>query len=1181
MRHFRILLCLISFFLLTSISYAQFTDISAGLTGVFSGSSAWGDYDNDGDMDILQNGNTGSARISIIYRNDGSGTFTDISAGLTGVSNSSCAWGDYNNDGYLDILLTGDSGSGYISKIYRNNGNNTFTDISAGLTGVYQSSCAWGDYDNDGDPDILLIGNTGSGYISKIYSNDGSGIFTDISAGLTGVYRSSCAWGDYDNDGDLDILLTGDTGSGYISKIYRNNGNSTFTDISAGLTGVNGGSSAWGDYDNDGDPDILLTGDSGSGYISKIYSNNGSGIFTDISAGLTNVRYGSCAWGDYDNDGDLDILLTGYAGAVYYSKIYNNNGGGIFTDISAGLTSVYMSSCAWGDYDNDGDLDILLTGYTGSGYISTIYSNDYNVANVSPLAPTNLQTTVDGDEVSFTWTASTDDHTPAAGLKYLLRIGTTPGGCEISSPMSNSGGWRMIPQTGYANSCSWKIKTSVLEGSAYYCSVQAVDTAFRGSAFAGELEEGTFTDISAGLTGVMDGSCAWGDYDNDGDLDILLTGLTGSVRISKIYRNDGNSTFTDISAGLTGVYGSSCTWGDYDNDGNLDLLLTGDSGSGYISKIYHNNGNSTFTDISAGLTGVYGSSCAWGDYDNDGDLDILLTGYTGSARISKIYRNDGNSTFTDINAGLTGVIGGSCAWGDYDNDGDLDIMLTGYTGSERISKIYRNNGNNTFTDISAGLIGVNQSSCAWGDYDNDGDLDILLTGNTGVGGISKIYRNDGSGIFTDISAGLTSVIEASSAWGDYDNDGDLDILLTGSTGPAIISKIYRNDGSGIFTDISAGLTGVYTSSSAWGDYDNDGDLDILLTGYSGSAYISKIYRNDYNIPNLPPLAPTNLQTTVNGDDVLLSWNASTDDHTPAGGLSYVLRIGTTPGGCEISSPSSDSSGWRMIPQPGYANSCSWKIKTSVWVESAYYWSVQAVDTAFLGSALSEQQALTNSYSQQTGSSHNFGNLYLGSESEPIDIILLNTGSFPISIDLIEFQQPGSPFVTSMLPPVTIPVGDSLAIPVTFIPQTEGTVDDSVFIHINSPNLPIIAVQLTGTGESADPLPPANVEITTQGESIAISWDPVTQTIYESPFTPDYYIVFYNGSIDPIDGLYYYLGCADSTSMVHDRVLLHADYMFYHVRAFRDYSARGIMSRTPDLNREMTEAEVLRLLKYRN
>ena len=460
-----------------------------------------------------------------------------------------------------------------------------------------------------------------------------------------------------------------------------------------------------------------------------------------------------------------------------------------------------------------------------------------------------------------------------------------------------------------------------------------------------------------------DGRADWGDYDNDGDLDILWSGIIGGEKISNIYRNDAG-VFTDINAGLCNVYGSSLGWVDYDNDGDLDIFLTGYDGPSsfdVVFKIYRNDAG-VFTDINTELTPVIRSSVSWGDYDNDGDLDILLTGwfYDGTFHyISKIYRND-SGVFTDINAGLTGVCNSSVAWVDYDNDGDLDILLTGYDANyTRISKIYRNDSGN-FTDINAGLTGVENSSVAWGDYDDDGDLDILLTGQyqgyPSYPCVSKIYRND-SGVFTDINAGLTGVDNGSVSWGDYDNDGDLDILLTGSTGSECISKIYRND-SGVFTDINAGLTGVYFSSVAWGDYDNDGDLDILLTGSyydNGTNYISKIYRNNSLIFNTVPNCPSNLSTDLNGSEVRFSWDRATDDETPQNGLSYNIEV-VVDSTTVTSSMSDITTGYRKIVAIGNTslNSCHiLNLTDSLFPQEDRVKNislkVQAIDHSFAGS----------------------------------------------------------------------------------------------------------------------------------------------------------------------------------------------------------------------------------------
>jgi uncharacterized repeat protein (TIGR01451 family) len=417
--------------------------------------------------------------------------------------------------------------------------------------------------------------------------------------------------------------------------------------------------------------------------------------------------------------------LKPYGWQFTAGPVFERSFGG-FADLGAALIDVDWGFVAWGDYDNDGDLDILLTGY-GAGP-SRVYRND---------------------------------------------------------------------------------------------------------------EASGFTDIGAGLMGVDNGSVSWGDYDNDGDLDILITGEWEC----KLYRNNGDTAtpaFTEVGAGLEELepYRSSAAFGDYDNDGDLDILLTGDYSG---TPVYRNNGDGTFTDSGVRLTPVKFGSVDWGDYDNDGDLDILLAGTLGGRPVSKVYRNNSDTatpTFTDIGAGLTEVGFGSVAWGDYDGDAYLDILLAGRDSARApVAKVYRNSGDAAtpeFIDIGADLTGVYRSSVAWGDYDNDGDLDILLTGrDSAASPVSKVYCNDGdadSPAFTDIGAGLVGVRRGGVAWGDYDNDGDLDILLTGSSDSGPVSKVYRNNSVPSLGNVTppsgSGPVGVTTHfTTTWKDADGWEDLD--------------------------------------------------------------------------------------------------------------------------------------------------------------------------------------------------------------------------------------------------------------------------------------------------------------------------------------------------------------------
>ncbi|MBI4715826.1 MAG: VCBS repeat-containing protein, partial [Nitrospirae bacterium] len=441
----------------------------------------------------------------------------------------------------------------------------------------------------------------------------------------------------------------------------------------------------------------------------------------------------------------------------------------------------------------------------------------------------------------------------------------------------------------------------------------------------------------------------WGDYDNDGDLDLAIQGFTGGTRWVRLYKNNSGTFMEDPLPGLYAYNEGPMLFGDYDRDGDLDLAYTGWSGGGTGSRIYRNDGGGTFFWLGDTLRGMKGADGAWFDYDNDGDLDLILVGESydpPSGDYSLIYRNDGNDVFTAA-VSLPGVYLGQVAAGDFDNDGDVDLAITGRTVG---AKIFRNTGG-AFADIGAGLPSLINGAVAWGDFDNDGDLDLAICGQKGDSSLYfEIYQNN-AGTFVALNAGLPGIHTGELHWGDYDNDGDPDLLATGLDGAGLpVSRVYRNDGGGVFTDAALGLAGVWDqSSAAWGDYDNDGDLDIVMAGQlAGGTYAVKVYRNDSTVANTAPAPPPGLAASISGDRITFSWNASTDGQTPAAGLTYNLRLGTTPGGQEIMAPMSNlSSGWRRLPNAGNAqHNLSWTIGDLS--SGTYYWSVQAVDAAVDG-----------------------------------------------------------------------------------------------------------------------------------------------------------------------------------------------------------------------------------------
>jgi len=376
--------------------------------------------------------------------------------------------------------------------------------------------------------------------------------FTKITAGpvVTDIEESvGCAWIDYDNDGLLDLFVV-NFGPTPTNTLYHNNGNGTFTRFAAGAPGNEAGSGhgcAWGDYDNDGFPDLfvanLLT-------TNMLYHNNGNGTFQKMTGAQAGpiasdfLGYSvSATWADFDGDGNLDLFLAN--GALkdnIVDALYRNLGQGRFTNIAvaSGISQALKSTQGtWADVDGDGRLDLFVTHHANQG-------------------------------------------------NYIYR----------------------------------------------------------------NIGDGTFQVISNGnvlnerLNSV---GSAWGDYDNDGLLDLFVVNrtLTGPLQRNVLYRNKGGGMFEKITTGDivndVGVF-NSCAWIDYDNDGYLDLFVTNE---GLKNRLYHNNGDGTFTSVTQGniVTDIANSTgCAWGDYDNDGFLYLVVAngGITAPQR-NFLYHNNGNS----------------------------------------------------------------------------------------------------------------------------------------------------------------------------------------------------------------------------------------------------------------------------------------------------------------------------------------------------------------------------------------------------------------------------------------------------------------------------------------------------------------------------------------------------------
>ncbi len=341
---------------------------------------------------------------------------------------------------------------------------------------------------------------------------------------------------------------------------------------------------------------------------------------------------------------------------------------------------------------------------------------------------------------------------------------------------------------------------------------------------------------------------AFADYDNDGDLDLVITTFydgcwSCDFPISQ-FRNNGDGTFTRITASpitneVTKSFGAC--WGDYDNDGLLDLFIA--AGFNRNNLLFHNEGGGNFTKITAGAIvndGGESRGCSWVDYNKDGWIDLFVVNQNNQNDF--LYRNNGNGTFTRI---INVIIandnsyGRGCAWGDYDNDGWDDLFITTYQGQHDL--LYRNNANGTFTSITNTPVTNDNawgSTCEWADYDNDADLDLFVTNNTYN---NFLYNNTGNGNFVFVNTGLTQENGDFYGvnWGDYDNDGYIDIIVCKAPGTNLF---YKNFGS-YFVKVTNETPALESGGTpVWVDYDNNGKLDLLYT----STPYNSLFKNTGN-----------------------------------------------------------------------------------------------------------------------------------------------------------------------------------------------------------------------------------------------------------------------------------------------------------------------------------------------
>ncbi|HEX7881003.1 MAG TPA: FG-GAP-like repeat-containing protein [Candidatus Eisenbacteria bacterium] len=353
-------------------------------------------------------------------------------------------------------------------------------------------------------------------------------------------------------------------------------------------------------------------------------------------------------------------------------------------------------------------------------------------------------------------------------------------------------------------------------------------------------------------TGHQSGGGCWVDLVGDGYLDLFVANGNLSNELNSLYRNNRAGGFVRVTTGSVRNDGGSSiggTVGDYDNDGKIDLFVTNRNFFGNF--LYRGLGDTNFVKVTGAhpVTDLGNSnSASWVDVDRDGNLDLYVVNFQGA---DYFYRNGGAPAYAFTRVDTTALTAGGefsipGAWGDYNNDGRPDLFI-GNAGTQS-DYLYQNRGNLWFTRTSIADGGATLGA-SWGDFDNDGDLDLVVPHFQGQK--IKFYRNSGAPLY-QLASIDTGAVSASfgnwigSGWGDCDNDGDLDLVVTYDGAPA---GLFRNDGppNHGFTRIVTGPVGTdtgYNFGAVWGDYDRDGQLDLFIANRLGEQ--NRLYHNDGN-----------------------------------------------------------------------------------------------------------------------------------------------------------------------------------------------------------------------------------------------------------------------------------------------------------------------------------------------
>jgi len=444
------------------------------------------------------------------------------------------------------------------------------------------------------------------------------------------------------------------------------------------------------------------------------------------------------------------------------------------------------------------------------------------------------------------------------------------------------------------------------------------------------------------------------DIDIDGFPDVFLAGETLSLKFAGLYQNKGDSTFSDLGLSVPYLTDASACFADLNNDTYVDLLYTGiDESLNYRFYIFINQQNNTFIELTHSIPGIRFGTIQCQDMDHDGWCDIFISGYSSSGNVASLYKNSGNLTFAKAAFAFDGLRSCDAVLVDFDHNHNTfpDIIYSGLNSSLiKVTNYYQNQGNMQFIKKTTNLPGTQFGGVDACDVNNDGFMDIAIFGkDIDNNHITNFYKNN-SGLSFTLFDELKGIRDGALKTSDYNNDGYIDVLITGlDETDSYTTELYINNGGTGFSLETDTITPLGYSDAIWFDFNQDQKNDLLICGTTLSVSKSMLLSSNSASTNQQPSQITGLSSETSADTVWLSWNKGIDNETSSNGLTYDIYLQTDATNSVDFYPSVDLlSGLRYLFS--YGNFSTNYLKLDNLPDGKYYWSVQSVDAAFAGSS---------------------------------------------------------------------------------------------------------------------------------------------------------------------------------------------------------------------------------------